>query len=138
MREIKFRAVYKGELLNRVCVSFNLYEELTKPCNHDEAEFGKGAIFEQFTGVHDKNGKEIYEGDIVSCPMSNSRGKEKAFIYPIVFTADDDLCNDDPSFTYRWWGNNIKVGEYRNLPRLKECEVIGNIHDNPELLEAIK
>lgn len=70
----------------------------------------------QFTGLHDKNGKEIYEGDIVT-----TLAGVRAVIYgaPSFFLAKDpeDEFDVDEMFT----------------PFTDE-EVIGNIHENPELL----
>ena len=70
----------------------------------------------QFTGLHDKNGKEIYEGDIVRYDM----GGECEVSYCIGGGfAGFDLS---PAF--------------HNGHQLKDVEVIGNIHDNPELLKT--
>lgn len=70
----------------------------------------------QFAGLHDKNGKEIYEGDIVRYDM----GGECEVSYCIGGGfAGFDLS---PAF--------------HNEHQLKDVEVIGNIHDNPELLKT--
>lgn len=93
-----------------------------------EEDYVKEETISQFTGLHDKNGKEIYEDDIVRVPSLD----------PFGLTEDDALTNSIVSF-YRGsfivsynGGNHIT-----ELLCLKddEIEVIGNIHDNPRLLE---
>lgn len=77
-------------------------------------------IWEQFTGLLDRNGKEIYEGDIV---------KYKLY-------ADSRLDYIDEVF-YSTISGAFMVGDEDNI-RTLDClinvEVIGNIHENPELL----
>ncbi len=101
----------------------------------------------RFTGLTDKNGKEIFEGDIVN--LFNMRGKivfEKgAFgiaIYPYIkwdLLEDKVPYNNRSEFCYN--DNFISLWElYWNFDQddypLYGVEVIGNIHDNPELLEG--
>lgn len=75
----------------------------------------------QFTGLLDKNGKEIYEGDIVKCDK---------FVYEVVFEenrfASFGLCRKGDMFMH-YFGEAMES---------QQCEVIGNIHDNPELLKG--
>ena len=74
----------------------------------------------QFTGLYDKNGKEIYEGDIVKC---------NEFVYSVMF-------NDKrfASFGLRRKAD-VFMHYFGEAMESQQCEVIGNIHDNPELLK---
>ena len=65
----------------------------------------------QFTGLHDKNGKEIYEGDIVT----DGVGKYK-IIYDLKLAGYQPYCI------------------FRDEPE-NYCEVIGNIYENPDLVK---
>lgn len=78
----------------------------------------------QYTGLHDKNGKEIYEGDIVYC--QTKFGKAKAII---KFIDGKFVAYWDSILTHPQNGHCIACYEIN-----KRFEVIGNIYDNPELL----
>lgn len=73
----------------------------------------------QFTGITDRNGKKIFEGDIIR--LNNSTE---------VFYIDfDESCWECKSVKYKYFTHRLE-----NFP--KKYEVVGNIHDNPELLEV--
>ncbi len=84
----------------------------------------------QFTGLLGADGREIYEGDIVKATL-----KEPSFVKR--FRLQNELVGE-MVFDNAWW---IKERETVNLIppwrlRYYELTVIGNVHDNPDLLEA--
>ena len=109
MRELKFRRYDDYEFVFFDLVDFRKY---------DETPFVVQKYpIEQYTGLKDKNGKEIYEGDIMN--DGNHICKIK---WSEHFTAFEAL-NEDEGYESNVWFE-AKYGE-----------VIGNVHENPELLE---
>lgn len=78
----------------------------------------------QYTGLTDKNGKKIFEGDILKYVLKNS-GEE--YIEGVVVSNEWNCSCCDGVFGFRLDGGDLR--EY------KIYEVAGNIHDNSELLE---
>lgn len=88
--------------------------------NDGTTEYWKDRFIIEFgTGLKDKNGKEICEGDIIRC-----HGDDR-FIAPVI--------RHDNSGGFCWVSC---YDEICFIPESDEVEVIGNIHDAPELLEA--
>ena len=125
MREIKFRGkngspwVYgNGYFINgegeHIIVSGRFYEVEPNTVG-------------QFTGLYDKNGKEIYDGDI--CRMETGRCSH--FVYMSV-----EWNMESAAFGFRLKGETyIGCSEaFRRWIAEGRVEVIGNIHDNPELI----
>ncbi|MFA5238260.1 MAG: YopX family protein [Phycisphaerae bacterium] len=83
----------------------------------------------QFTSLCDKNGKEIYEGDVLSFIYSTD---EYRLISP-VFWREDML-----GWSVRFSIPKGYAPQFCVLPTLYDIEVIGNIHENIELLEGLK
>lgn len=96
-----------------------------------EPEFHKFAVYTetlgQFTGLTDKNGKKIFEGDIVR--RFNSKEQE-VMRYAVKWNTDCCMFVLMSEYTY--------LGEYDSDFTVfygEDLEVVGNIHDNPELLK---
>jgi uncharacterized phage protein (TIGR01671 family) len=125
MREIKFRAWYKPKK--------KMYSKSLESINFETKVLGVYTIsdgyqqlrmsdFEitQYTGLKDKNGREIYEGDIVQ----DLNGK----VYRIKWGINS---NGFIAVT-----NEIHGSVYSSYHLAPKTVVIGNIYENPELLTA--
>lgn len=87
----------------------------------------------QYTGLKDKNGKEVYIGDIVRClEVSNTRTDEyisEIFEEECEVLVHDSRTSDTPLVIFFPHPNQIP---------LTEIEVLGNIYENPELLQEVE
>jgi uncharacterized phage protein (TIGR01671 family) len=113
MREIKFRAWHKSSVTNgSPYMDYILYLDNVGINDQIKIAEDKNWILMQYIGLKDKNDKKIYEGDIVQHD-------------------DGDICVVDLIIPI----SNIKddLFSWANL----DYEVIGNIYENPELLEKM-
>ena len=91
----------------------------------------------QYTGLTDKNGRKIFEGDVLKiAKLSDSTGIYyfPPLNYPVNVVVKWDMCS--------WmWETLCEDKRYIGFPEAwchYVCEIIGNIHDNPELLDRGK
>ena len=146
MRTIKFRgkcchsdAWVFGDLeVNRLderTLIHTYYDDKRYHCQCDVRADSVG----QFTGLYDKNGKEIYEGDILRYPAKD-KSQEENFVSFEVFWHDNDCADNHVGWQIdrrHFHGCICGTRDISTfLPRYtKKMVIIGNIHDNPELLE---
>lgn len=88
----------------------------------------------QYTGLTDKNGKKIFEGDILSIKCADGKSRP----YPVYFgTYNVDGFGNDfhIGFYTKHFGEDISLGFLADSNGPTDFEVIGNIHDNKNLLK---
>jgi len=129
MREIKFRCFDK--LRNEMYWPTSLHCDYKGKSPFKSIRFTgdspDDSIIMQYTGLKDKSGKEIYEGDIVLI-----EGCKQVIEWSVSNSEHQGHgeCTTDTfvGFSLGFWG--------RSKNRFNECEVIGNIHENPNLLDT--
>ena len=129
MRTIKFR----GQRFDKEFVyGYVQYFKDTDEYAIDDYAVNEDSI-SQFTGLYDKNGTEIYENDILQLKIDGKEYNPLLVVYSEVYagfcmlsenTLNNVIYKPHRPVNPNWW-DGFK----------DEIEVIGNIHDNPELLE---
>lgn len=139
MRTIKFRAISEqtgnyvyGSLFNAAS-GISIIEN--GGSNAVDFHFVNPESVGQFTGLHDKNGKEIYEGDIlVKVEIDYDKWNDVDFEGETPMKRDKkDIATMD-RFPCYWLQNEDFGYEGEDLEHSENWEVIGNVHESPELL----
>jgi uncharacterized phage protein (TIGR01671 family) len=114
-REIKFRAWSKDRKHweKKLCLYLDNSEIGVVSESFNNIDVKENYILEQYTGIQDRNGNDIYEGDILSC---------RAWRHPLPVAWVSEKANSD------WTGWNIGYDI-----KMRDAIIIGNIHENPEL-----
>ena len=130
-REIKFRA---WDVDKKIWLTEDeTYKQVENQARWNP-ELGGHFVLMQFTGLKDKNGKEIYEGDLLRSegirPWSGNKYGEVA-----VCEWDSEYANFKMKKVDGYGETEMPNGESWALGVGKYFEVIGNIYENPELLK---
>jgi uncharacterized phage protein (TIGR01671 family) len=134
-REILFRGkrLDNGEWIEGgVCIGDNcthIVRQITQHIKRDDYECYAVEVYpvtvSQFTGLTDKNGKKVFEGDIIeviTCGFNSEK-----FTTSIVFS--------DCAFRMKNGRNLFYFGQ-KNMTTMDDARIIGNIHDDPDLMET--
>lgn len=116
-REIKFRAVVGVNSWKPTSIEYfdlSLDDDIIRLKN---ADYDINQLM-QYTGLKDKNGVEIYEGDVVKWNNNIQIGNSTIVFYDGCFRLED-----------------YPFSEYNKLETGSRIEVIGNIYENPELIK---
>jgi len=143
MRSIKYRAFYKGEMRQVTALEWIHEGEDLAGCyltgidkcvivNDDETTFGVDLL--EFTGLHDRNGTEIYEGHILKCKFYSDVHEDENLVvrwnpYLTCFALFRNMKKIDNA----WGTGNIGLDFKGNF---KSLEVIGTVQENPGLLKG--
>ncbi len=123
MRELKFRVWdkrYKQYVKPYAICLDGRAIVIAEPCDDRETLDSERIIIEQYTGLKDKNGKEIYEGDVLDVSSVFVKPKKMIVKFSEMACGFEPFANGCPDCYF---------------PEGKDVVVIGNIHENPELLE---
>lgn len=124
MREIKFRAWDKNNKKMISIARFDFADWSVYTHLFGEPTDGINCEIMQYTGLQDKNGKEIYEGDILDCGDR------------IVKVKWNNPCGQWDCDFVKYQGKKSSNG-IENAEWQYRADAIGNIYENPELLEVI-
>lgn len=126
-REILFRGLsFSGEWVYGCLIQYENSSQIGVLKYADVMDFVKvrPETVGQFTGLTDKNGKRIFEGDVVKQTGKVNNGSSGAIMVENMRIA---VCEINSTGTIMFLSN------YRSDIHSSSYEVIGNIHDNPEL-----
>jgi uncharacterized phage protein (TIGR01671 family) len=122
MREIKFRAWHKGNEWQEPHMTYDVqkayddqYGDFDERCFW-EILINEDIVVMQYTGLHDKENREIYEGDILRCNYCERE------IGTIEW--------HEHGFWIKWPSGTL------SLPNQENREIIGNLYEHPELLKG--
>lgn len=118
MREYKFRAWHEGYPAG--VDPQMLYDSTPGDCLKWKAEGQKIAAIMQWTGLTDRNGKDVYEGDILK----------------IADDADEFITNGTVEWLHDFWNVSEIEDSLYGLTRNGYVEVIGNKFTHPELINS--
>jgi len=137
MREIKFRGRNAGLPICWIYGSFVLKDRGDSNSIIDSS--GKEHLIRagtagQFTGLRDRNNKEIYEGDIIR--FQDIEMEDDPVTGYIDFRDGTFIVRQEGGSVYRFWNDGMHDWHTVEYLDCEATDILGNIHENPELLKA--
>ena len=132
MREIKFRAwcdsdkMMYYDIRDGIGFDYGSIYEFSRFFNDDPNDYHKWTVM-QYTGLKDKNGVEIYEGDLIRMESYSFHYLNK-YIYEVYY--------NEPNMRFRLRNNPHDCDE--DATGFHSFEVIGNIYQNRDLIDTTK
>ena len=129
MREIKFRVWHRKQ---KCWTYFTLVDLIIGRAKDQTLAYENWC---EYTGLKDKNGQEIYEGDILEAKVYVPGCENKPKFWPRIDRHEIkyERIYDSEYYSIYTMGFNIHMDEEER----DRHEIIGNIHENPKLLEAV-
>lgn len=138
MREIKFRLWdRRDETMHQDSGHFGITADgVVMDVNTDLEIEDQQYELMQYTGLKDKNGKEIFEGDIIKITYDTNYSEKIFYIGTVIYESD----NDYPAFDLHPWidceMNALSWLKSECDESVKSYEIIGNIYENQDLIKA--
>ena len=137
------KIIFRGKSLNTGLWSYgDLRQDNVRKKTYIEYEVDPETVG-QYTGLTDKNGKEIYEGDILCLQVPD--GTIRHFVIEwadedrILRPLSDFVPDGNPirisGWCFNWRGYRLYPTVIDGVPDNEVMEIIGNINDNPELMK---
>ena len=131
-REIKFRFVLENKCTGKIGFLFySLVELMNLGCHPVNQKDWLILSEDRYTGLKDKNGKEIYEGDVLTENYRDTKQRKSLVEYDTI----------NPCFVLKRIDKKYNHIDYEYdfvQCNILELEVIGNIYENPELVDNEK
>ena len=145
MREYKFRAKATEEMAdgNQWVYGFGVHQVDLVGRGVEVHLHTSGGVYHvdpetvgQYTGLQDRNGKEIYEGDILTSESYPFQDEGKYNYHGIIEWIDEEASFYMTKRLANKEKRGMSDGISQPIESIEEFEVIGNINENPELLEV--
>jgi len=135
MREIKFRCFSKKYKTMDYCETIKELYDCTHNRKDDSLIKEREIQIMQYTWLNDQNSKEIREWDVLQ--WSGCSGCCEIRFWTVQVEDNEMYWENTVCWFYKYYFNRpVEYDRIDHMDNLQECKVIGNVYENPELLES--